>query len=201
MSMGHLEEEKLQRYFDGELPEGEAEEVRRALESSEEERARLDRLERLRSLITLAAEDAAENLPSDDLFAKVRAGIDEQKRSGYGDPFRVVDGEGKRQPPAQVEGWKVGLAAGMGLAVAAAVLLFVLSTQPEAPVAEHPEAPAPEGEVEELAVTTLEAPQGSEVEEVDFGSNIGTVFEVEGEAGEPIAVVWINDEPAEQVTQ
>lgn len=199
--MGHLEEEKLQRYFDGDLPEGEAEEVRRALESSEEERARLEQLVRLRSLIAMAAEDAAADLASDVLFAKVRTGIEEQKRAGYGEPFRVVDGEGKGRRPQHVEGWKVGLAAGMGLAIAAAVLLFVLSTQPDMPVAEAPGAPETQVEVDEFAVTTLEAPQGSEVEEVDFGSNIGTVFAVQGAAGEPIAVVWINDEAPEQVTR
>ena len=47
----------------------------------------------------------------------------------------------------------------------------------------------------------VEAPQGSEVEEVDFGDNVGTVFEVEGEAGEPIAVVWIMDDEMEQAIQ
>ncbi len=197
MTMAHLEEEKLQQYFDGELPESEAERVRRAIDESEEARAGLQRLERLRSLIALAAEDSASDVPSDDLFAKIRAGIAPTRHA----PFRVIEGEAKRQPPARTEGWKVGLAAGMGLAVAAAVLLFVLATESEPPVAETPEQGEPTVEVRELAVTTLEAPQGSEVEEVDFGSNIGTVFEVEGDAGEPIAVVWINDEAPEQVTQ
>lgn len=200
MSMGHLEEEKLQQYFDGELPESEADEVRRALETSDEARRRLEQLGRLHSLIAMAAEDAAADMPSDDLFAKVRAGIDEQKRRGYGEPFRVVPGEGQR--PTHIEGWKVGVSAGIGLAVAAAVLLFVLATESEGPVVETGPAVDPQVEIsEEVAVTTIETPQGSEVEEVDFGRNIGTVFEVEGEAGEPIAVVWINDEPADQVTQ
>ena len=35
---------------------------------------------------------------------------------------------------------------------------------------------------------------GTEVEEVDFGSNIGTVFQVPGEQDVPVAVVWISDE-------
>jgi hypothetical protein len=30
--------------------------------------------------------------------------------------------------------------------------------------------------------------------EVDFGANTGTIFEVEGGAGESLAVVWIDDE-------
>lgn len=35
---------------------------------------------------------------------------------------------------------------------------------------------------------------GSMVEEVDFGANTGTVFEVPGEEGVPIPVVWISEE-------
>ena len=38
------------------------------------------------------------------------------------------------------------------------------------------------------------AVRGSEVVEVDFGANTGTVFEVAGQAGQPLAVVWISDE-------
>jgi hypothetical protein len=34
---------------------------------------------------------------------------------------------------------------------------------------------------------------GSEILEVDFGSNAGTHFSVEGEHGERLAVVWIDD--------
>jgi hypothetical protein len=36
--------------------------------------------------------------------------------------------------------------------------------------------------------------RGTEVLEVDFGSNAGTIFNVEGGAGESLAVVWIDDE-------
>jgi hypothetical protein len=58
------------------------------------------------------------------------------------------------------------------------------------------------------AVTTRPAPEvvdsdhevivathhGTEVEEVDFGSNSGTVFQVPGEQDVPLAVVWVSDE-------
>ena len=36
--------------------------------------------------------------------------------------------------------------------------------------------------------------RGSEVLEIDFGSNTGTIFEVEGGAGQSLAMVWIDDE-------
>ena len=35
---------------------------------------------------------------------------------------------------------------------------------------------------------------GTEVLEVDFGVNTGTIFNVEGGAGESLAVIWIDDE-------
>jgi hypothetical protein len=34
---------------------------------------------------------------------------------------------------------------------------------------------------------------------VDFGSNTGTVFAVKGEAGEPVAVVWLDDKDGEEL--
>lgn len=210
MSVG-LEEEKLHRYFDGDLPESEAEEVRQALEQSEEDRARLEQLERLRGLIAMAAEQTAADLESDSLFDRIRTGIDEKKEAGYHEPFRVVEGEKKDAPAPRrhgVETWRVWGPTAAVAAVAAAVLLFFWAAQDpkQAPTAgtdvepEQDTAPS-EVEIEESAVATIEPPQGSEVEEVDFGGNTGTVFAVQGDAGEPIAVVWINDEPMDQVTQ
>lgn len=196
MSMG-LSEEKLHRYFDGELDASEAEEVRLALGQSEEDQRKLEQLERLHSLIQMAAEDVSTDVASEDLFAGIRDGIAGNKVAGRAQPLRVLDGERR---PDRLEGWKIAAAGGMGLAVAAAVLLFVLAGDKDLPVAETPRGTDPDVEIAETSVTTIEGPQGSEVEEVDFGRNTGTVFEVEGEAGEPIAVVWINDdEPTEQV--
>jgi len=210
MSVG-LEEEKLHRYFDGDLPESEADEVRQALEQSEEDRARLEQLERLRGLIAMAAEESASDVESDSLFDRIRAGIDDRKAAGYHEPFRVVEGEKRAEPAPRrhgVETWRVWGPAAAVAAVAAAVLLFFWSGQDpqQATTAatdvepEQGTAPA-EVEIEESPVATIEPPQGSEVEEVDFGDNTGTVFAVQGDAGEPIAVVWINDEPLDQVTQ
>ena len=196
MSMG-LSEEKLHRYFDGELDASEAEEVRLALERSEEDRKKLEQLERLHSLIQMTADDVSADVASDDLFAGIRDGIAGNKATGRAHPLRVLEGEHR---PNRLEGWKIAAAGGMGLAVAAAVLLFVLAGDKDLPIADNPQRAEPEVEIAETGLTTIDGPQGSEVEEVDFGGNTGTVFEVQGEAGEPIAVVWINDdEPTEQV--
>lgn len=52
----------------------------------------------------------------------------------------------------------------------------------------------PQVVVEEDPEVIVASHLGTEVEEVDFGSNIGTVFQVPGEQDVPVAVVWISDE-------
>lgn len=64
-----------------------------------------------------------------------------------------------------------------GLAAAAAILLAVLAW------------PGEQSPTEMAGVT-----RGSEVLKVDFGEYAGTVFMVEGGAGQPLSVVWISDE-------
>ncbi len=56
----------------------------------------------------------------------------------------------------------------------------------------------PTMQIEPSVITTVDPPHGSEVVEVDFGENTGTVFAVEGNTGEPLAVVWIDDEQVAQ---
>lgn len=54
--------------------------------------------------------------------------------------------------------------------------------------------PDPQVVVEDDPEVIVASHLGTEVEEVDFGSNIGTVFQVPGEQDVPVAVVWISDE-------
>jgi len=189
MAVAHLEDERLQQFFDGELPPEEESKVRQVIEASAEERARLEALERLRSLLRIAAEDAASDLDSDGLYGRIRHGIDHPGGKAIEGGLRVVGGA-----PGPVEGWKVWIPTAAGLAVAAAVLLAVLRPWEGAPVVRSPQGDE-RVEVEATTTTVIEPPLGSEIEEVDFGENTGTVFAVQGEAGEPIAVVWIDDAP------
>ncbi len=184
-----IDDETLSQYFDGELPPEKREMVRLVLESSEIDRARLARLERLSGLIRMAAEDVGATVDSDSLFGRIQAGVKEQSAAGFGQPFEVLDGA--RMSVAPVERWKIAVPLASAFAVAAGVLLVVYAGQradngPQPPVAEAPR-------------SVIEAPPGSEVEVVDFGSNTGTVFAVKGEAGEPLAVVWLSDEGSEEL--
>jgi len=177
----HLEDDKLQRYFDEELSEGEAKVVRRHVDECDECSSRLSSLGKLHDLIHLAAEEMASSAELDKLFANVRSGIESGERAGFGERLRVLTSETiqHRKP--------VWVPLASAIAAAAAVLLVVFFSQ----------GGSPDGATDAAMRLVIPAP-GSEVVGVDFGANTGTVFEVEGGNGTPVAVVWINDdEPAE----
>ncbi len=193
-----LADDKLQQYFDGELPEEEMSEVRAILEESEETQARLDALGRIHDFVVLAAEADAEDLDSDAMFETISVGT----KTGQS-LYLIKGGEvPSRKPPKAAEAWRVAVPI-VAVAIAAAVLFAIIGPgQNDDQVADDQTDQVPESPEliieEEQAMVHVEPPHGSEVVEVDFGENTGTVFAVEGEVGEPIAVVWISDE---EVTQ
>jgi len=172
MESGKTEDEKLQMFFDGELsPEDEAS-VRRSLEGSPEGTAQLREWEQLRDAMKSVSTDWAAELDSDALFARIEAEISA--------PVIPIDRPLRQPALQQVPGGRerrVWGAIATGFAAAAAIFLAVVA---------WPES-APQGGDPTVA-------RGSQVLEVDFGSNTGTIFEVEGGAGESLAVVWIDDE-------
>ncbi|MCB9659841.1 MAG: hypothetical protein R3B40_13690 [Polyangiales bacterium] len=100
--------------------------------------------------------------------------------------------------PAADSGAKWPGLVAVALLAAAAVAALALRPEPTgrpAPVAEviAPEAPAPMV-VEDEPEVIVASHHGTEVEEIDFGANMGTVFQVPGERNVPVAVVWISDE-------
>lgn len=175
------EDEQLLLLFDGELAPEEEAKVRRRIEGSAEGVAQLQAWGRLRAAMQEASTDWTREIDSDALFARIEAEIADTERpvdsSGSPQaeeapvepptPLRVVPGRRER---------RIWAAVGTGLAAAAAVLFVVLS---------RPSRPAPQD---------VSAVRGSEVVEVDFGTNTGTIFEVQGGAGESLAVVWIDEE-------
>ena len=213
-------DERLSRYFDGELPPEDREAVRLELESDELLRAKLEGLRHLGALVTAGVDDLGADLDTDALFEDLEARLasdiaDDEPlfpEAAPADPaprpaLRVIEGEGvdREASPREAEPevaplrapaaapaprggnrgmWIVGATA---LAAAAAVLFFVLRGDPAGPTA-APDEP----------VVAEATPQGSEVEEVDFGFSTGAIFSVEGQEGERYAVVWISDEKVEE---
>jgi anti-sigma factor RsiW len=171
MESPKTQDEKLQMFFDGELAPEEEAAVRRSLEGSPEGAAQLREWERLRTAMKSVATDWAGEIDSDALFGRIESEIGapvvpiEQARPEQ-QALRVVPGGRER---------RVWGGVATGLAAAAAIFLAVMAW--------------PERHLDPTPIT-----RGSEVLEADFGSNTGTIFEVEGGAGESLAVVWIDDE-------
>ncbi|MCA9580574.1 MAG: zf-HC2 domain-containing protein [Myxococcales bacterium] len=192
-----IDDEHLHRYFDGELSLEEADAVRRALEGDSEAQAKVAGLEHHQRLLKVAAEDLGASLDSEALFAaiqeRIAGGSDQEVTHSAHPNLQVLDG-GSMRPP--VERWKVAIPVAVAFAAAAAVFLSVaLRKEPASDsVATNAQEPAPvEAMAPDETTTVVEPMPGSEVLEVDFGDNAGTVFAVEGSSGEPLAVVWIED--------
>ena len=177
MQGAKTENERLQMFFDGELPPEDEAAVRRDLERSPEGIAQLREWEQVRRAMKSVSNDWAARLDSDALFSRIEAEISpvappaterEHSADDVAPPApRVVPGGRER---------RIWGAVATGFAAAAAVLLAVMTW------------PA------DRSPTGVEASRGTEVLEVDFGTNAGTVFNVEGSAGQSLAVVWIDDE-------
>ena len=210
--MEPLEDDRLQRYFDGDLDEAEAADVRRALDASENDRARLAALEHLHGLLTdETLQPSLEGGEASALFDRIEASlgssVEESDETAPRPALRVVDGGGDSGAATAVEGaplesgrpyrpeaWRIAVPAAVALAAAAALALFLTRDSTGTPTNDFVAQQSVRPHVEDPSLTVVEPPHGSEVVEVDFGDNAGTVFEVEGSAGEPIAVVWIADD-------
>lgn len=214
------EAERLQRYFDGELSESEAIAFEHELAESEEKQHQLMAFERIGDLVRLGAEDDAKYakiFDDADIFSKIEAEIEaptgpsivEETRNipsvppifDSSDPThpRVVHIEAARRRRRL-------FTAGAVVAAAAAVVLIVnpFATPPKSTHVAHHDLVIEESHIEihdkpiEVAAAHHgTAHNGSAVEEYDFGPNTGTIFQVEGELGQPIAVVWIDEDEGE----
>jgi anti-sigma factor RsiW len=171
MQSAKTEDDKLQMFFDGELAPDEEAAVRRDLESSAEGIARLREWEQIRNAMKSVSSDWAAEIDSDALFARIEAEISAPalpKPAQSAPPvLHVVPGGRER---------RVWGAVATGFAAAAAIFLAVMAW------------PA------EQVTPGIDMARGTEVLEVDFGANTGTIFNVEGGAGESLAVIWIDDE-------
>ncbi len=186
-------DEKLQRFYDDELSDAERTIVLREVEATEEHQLRLDQMSRLGDLLRFSANELNADVSSeqaDDLFATISENLVNTN---------VVRLDAARAERKRHTGYVVG-----AFAIAAAFALFMMfrggdgtevAQGDDATVTD--ETSAPVVTIEDEPVVEIHAAAGSEVEEVDFGANTGTVFEVEGAAGQPLAVVWIVDSEEE----
>ncbi len=208
----HVQEEVLHRYFDGELQAGEAATVRGHLASCEHCTARHGALSSLRQMITVAAEQSSLDVDFDRAFLRiereVRAQSSEQARGRASEQSVLERALGWLKKTLQDRPEQLWAPA-LGVAAAAALLMVVgredrspelaqsgqtavepaveataaAGTSPAGSAGNEPAAGLPEGAL---------AMASSEVVQVDFGDQTGTVFEVAVADGVSTPVVWIN---------
>lgn len=177
-----LDDETLQRYYDGELPVNQAQALQKLIEHSPDAQRRLRELSRLGDLIRMAAAQAARGVDADALFSRIESGIQEQKRLGFGERLRLISSEWREHR----RGILVPMLGAAAAAAAALAIVLVPRHAEEPGVGSRPITPDMGGVVA----------HGTRVENVDFGSNTGTVFEIDN-AGVAVAVVWIAEDEEE----
>lgn len=184
-----LDDETLQRLLDGDLNAREAKQARDVLSRSTADAARYRQFERLHQLVQRGADDMVGELDADAMFRNIETGI-AKNRPGLFEQLGAWLSE-FIEHRAQV--WMPMAGAGV---VAAAVLLTVYapgSTGEELAV-------VPGGNVPAAVVPNSDAATpNSEVVQVDFGTNSGTVFEIALAGGKSTPVVWINDDSGGQL--
>jgi hypothetical protein len=190
-----LDDDTLQRYYDGELSPVEERTVRAAVESDPNAQQRLAQLARLSEMFQAAADEMAMGLDSNKLFSNIQSDIRTNEGLGFGERFQVIRSEWMEHQRAVV------ISLTTGAAIAAAALVAVIAEAPGTSgtqVAVTPAREPAESATSPAALAANEAPDvhGSAIENVDFGGSTGTVFEIESK-GITTAVVWIDDEEEE----
>ena len=197
MSTEHVQEESLHMHFDGELAPSETASVQRHLATCADCTKRLNSLQRLREMITMSSEAVASQVDFDAMFGRVEQGTKAAPSPSLLDRLTLWVTESLEHNPLRV--W----APAGGFALAAAALIFVLGksndagTDGDLEASKHgglqPDVDRNNLPKEPMAIATNES-NASEVVQVDFGSNTGTVFEIALADGASTPVVWINDE-------
>jgi hypothetical protein len=185
-----LNDTLLHRYYDGDLDPEMAAAVEAVLATDEKSREKLDALEQLGEFLRAHGSAASADLDADGLFASIEANLENSATEAMGPDLLVIPGGAPSTSSTRAPGYIM-----LALAAAALMIFFIEPSPAPEPVAEHgPYTTTPGGSGEAGVVIIDTAPAGSEVLAVDFGSSTGTAFSVEGDVGQPVAVLWISDE-------
>jgi anti-sigma factor RsiW len=195
----HVEEELLQRYFDGDLQDAPATTVSQHIAACDDCKKRHVALGELHKLIVMSAEHAALDVDFERAFANIERGTRERPAPALIERLSVWWRDLVEQRPEQL--W----APAFGAAMAAVLLVYVLrdgTSDANREVAAATPKPVPPVVV--VQAPTPAAPEtipadalalaNTEVVQVDFGSNAGTVYEIALAGGVSTPVVWINDD-------
>jgi anti-sigma factor RsiW len=191
----HLSDELLHRHFDGDLESGEAARADAHLHACPQCAAKRAGLAKLSELVAMDPRASAQEVSFAGMFDRIERGIAAEKL------------ESSRPRVLPITSRKRSFAASSaliaGFAAAAAVILMVYhpgeggshgNSVPDGQVPGGPSAPAQTAPATAPAPVAAKAPSHSEVVQVDFGSNAGTVFDISLADGSSTPVIWINDD-------
>jgi anti-sigma factor RsiW len=186
----------LHQYFDGELHGRQLEQVRSHVDGCESCSGELASLKSLHKAIALTAEDAANSVHSEALFARIERGLQEAEEPSLLERMRVWWEE------LLAPGTPAWMPATAAIGVAAAIFMVArwAGDSVKVPQVATPsiQEAAPSKDVPKVAKPVPAPVMRSEIIEVDFGTNAGTVFEVALAEGLSTPVIWINDEEEEE---
>jgi anti-sigma factor RsiW len=191
MQAEHVNDELLQRHFDGDLDAAQSAGLEAHLSQCVPCAARRKAFGRLANMIHAAALDSASGVDFNAMFQRIERGIDAEagaKTPATTQGARVIPMR-KRSPVLSVL-----TAASAGLAVAAAVLLMVYDPGSPARPGTISDGALPAAAPAKTSAPSAVPPASSEVVEVDFGTSTGTVFDIALADGSSTPVVWINDD-------
>jgi len=191
VSIEHVQEDALNMHFDGELAPAEAASVERHLATCGECSKRLNSMQRLHEMITMSAAQVASEVDFDAMFGRVEQGTKVAPVPRLIERIGLWVTESLQHNPMRV--WAP--AGGLALAAAAAVIFVLRPSEPMAKRGVVPDEREPKRE-KMMVAENDPAPESnaSEVVQVDFGSNTGTVFEIALADGASTPVVWINED-------
>ncbi len=182
----HLDDELLQRHFDGDLDRAAASTAQAHLASCDACAARQRGLERLHLLMGAASEGAQQEADFAGLYDRIEAGIGADA-AGAATDTKVVELASRRRMRPMVAYVVTAAAA------AAAVVITVFHPGGSTP-RDADSMVAMDGQPAATTPQAVPAPGRSEVVNVDFGTSTGTVFEISLADGSSTPVVWINDD-------
>lgn len=206
VNQAHVQEELLNRYFDGDLHGSQATDVEQHLGGCDACSARHRELSQLRKMIEATAEDAMRGVDFNAIYGEIERGIREPRSApGVLERLSVWVRDLSEQRPARL--W-VPIAGGLAAAIVLGMLLRRGGPAEQLPQAENqvegdPAAEVTEGSAREAAEAApdqlreseaIAAVSSSEIVQVDFGSSAGTVYEISLANGVSTPVVWINDD-------
>ncbi|MDB4990564.1 MAG: hypothetical protein JWN04_5742 [Myxococcaceae bacterium] len=190
-NVSEIDDDTLQRFYDGDLSPLDEHGVQARVERDPAAQRRLAELGQFTELMRQAAAELGDSVSSSGLFAAIEARVAEPDDTSFTARFRVVSAE-------WVEHRRSALVPFMAATAVAAVTLFAV-VKPGEPslISVSSEDPSVESSaavhVQEIARPDV---HGTRIEDVDFGSSTGTVFEIDNQ-GVSVAVVWISDEEVE----